>query len=344
MRWMVLCALWVPGLAWAALEPQQYAEKVQEARQRVMEGNLAAGVAALDEADAEAPEDLSEPVQRGAAGLRAYTYAALQRHDDASLEWARGALEKFPDDGNLLRYVGMYAAPESDPHKRTRATSDHFRVRFQGTEPDAALQDKLLEALEQAATAMQDQLGWTMDHPADVEVYASTSAYDRATGAPAWSAACYNGRLQVPLDLVKSGGDELRETVTHELAHHAVKRLAHERVPGWFNEGLAVALAGGREVASLEEQLRTQLAVGTPKFSLAQLRPSLAALTDVRRVGLAYAQSYAAVKRAVDGRGWSAVQQVLTDVGGGTAFDSAFESRIESLDSLEKGYLDAYAR
>jgi hypothetical protein len=93
-------------------------------------------------------------------------------------------------------------------------------------------------------------------------------------------------------------------------------------VPTWLNEGLAV-LFEGANIARNQQQVRE----AAEPLPLQRLEGPFARLSP-KEATLAYALSAVAAHALMEHAGAPAVVNLLTDVGGGAAFASAFERHI----------------
>jgi hypothetical protein len=114
-------------------------------------------------------------------------------------------------------------------------------------------------------------------------------------------------------------------TLRHEISHIVVGEVAHRtsrRVPLWFDEGVAVWVAGKiprYDVATF--QLRATAGTLLP---LALLRSSFP--RDPVERGIAYEQSESFVRYVVAKRGSNVVRTILRTAADGEPFERAFES------------------
>lgn len=146
----------------------------------------------------------------------------------------------------------------------------------------------------------------------------------RGARAPGWAAGvAYPDHGLVVIDAQASGrGGDVRGVLKHELAHVALGRLVHGRVPHWFTEGFAILYAGEWSLSR-----STTLARATAAGALIPVDDLVGGWpgspTDV---DLAYAQSASLVSYlsgAGDGR---VLQRLVHSLGEGVPFDDALRS------------------
>jgi hypothetical protein len=111
---------------------------------------------------------------------------------------------------------------------------------------------------------------------------------------------------------------ELDRVLSHELTHAIVYGLATRGVPQWLNEGLAVLFERG--AATID---RAPLGDGS-LIPLPRLERSFQGLSsaDAR---LAYVESALATQKVIDLGGPTAIYNLLTNIGTGMPFETAFE-------------------
>jgi stage II sporulation protein D len=121
-------------------------------------------------------------------------------------------------------------------------TRESPMFQLKSTQPD---QDaEVLTAATEALTALQSELGWTLDSKVQLRVFPSLETYRNSTGEAGWIAAYTRGHVisLQPLATLKSKGI-LESTLRHELTHLLVESRARKDTPLWFREGLVLYLA-----------------------------------------------------------------------------------------------------
>ena len=142
----------------------------------------------------------------------------------------------------LATYFPGAALADNDPLASSDPvlSSEHFELVF----PDGqqSLVDESLHALEKARSEFDPHLG-ALPAKIQVETFATTADFVRASGQPGWVAASTDGVsiLLQPLSTLKRKGI-LASTLRHELAHLAIHRQRSPKVPRWFEEGFVLFL------------------------------------------------------------------------------------------------------
>jgi hypothetical protein len=169
---------------------------------------------------------------------------------------------------------------------------------------------------------------------------AEDSAEARST--PAWIAGFAGGRagesgiVLFPARAGRYPDRGLGSLLTHELAHVLVHRAARGLpVPRWFNEGLAMAAAGG---TGLGDRARIALAVlGDDSLPLSRLDRAFAG--GETEVSSAYALAGDMVETLLDEHGDDAGARILAAIGRGERFDDAFRAVTgRSVAAFERDY------
>lgn len=131
------------------------------------------------------------------------------------------------------------------------------RVELWSTKP---AEDKPLVALADRALLRAEGLtGTPLAQRPRLRVYPSVELYRDATGQPGMVAAATRGlvvRMQ-PASVLQSRG-VLEATLLHELTHVALEARAKPGLPGWFLEGLTLALthtAGTRRYEAVQQRV-----------------------------------------------------------------------------------------
>jgi len=166
-----------------------------------------------------------------------------------------------------------------------------------------------------------------VEAPIVARLYAEDSSEARST--PGWIAgfaggsAGENGIVLFPERAGRYPDRGLASLLTHELAHVLVHRAARGNpVPRWFNEGLAMAAAGG---TGLGDRARIALAVlGDDSLPLSRLDHAFAG--GETEVSSAYALAGDIVETLLEEHGDDAGGRILAAIGRGERFDDAFRA------------------
>ena len=217
----------------------------------------------------------------------------------------------------------------------TELASPHFTISFAEGKNYAAARH-VQESLEQAYFTVGRKFDYYPQQRTPVVLYDSEEFHD-VTQAPRWMGALYDGRIKLPVRGLEQGNPILDRTIRHEYAHAIVSELSHGRCPVWLNEGLAI---WAEETVDGERSGPARAAVADQElFFLDDLRRPFTEI-PAARIGVAYAQSYLAVRRLLDDFGSQDVRALLTALGSGNPLPQAFESVFSrSLADFESGFV-----
>ena len=201
----------------------------------------------------------------------------------------------------LATFLIVVADASADLPWRTRrvpvvGTPDIVIQYHPHNEPDLARLIRLVERGRERFFALADTT-----FPVTIHVLAASTGleFERLTRGmlPDWGAAVAIPDERLIIVALNASGKPLEETVPHEVSHVLLGVLArHERVPRWFDEGLAMYLAGEWTIYN-----SIRLARGALASNLVPLGHIDNVLTFHQdRAWLAYAESFAAVTWLVE--------------------------------------------
>lgn len=232
-----------------------------------------------------------------------YAYDRLGETDQAT-QWVRRGREEFPKDENLSRLNQKYARDAVTERGMQTVQDGRFVLKFMNIPEQAQRRDETLRALQSAYSRVCDAYGFQPREALPVILYPTSGAYYQGSGAPAWSAAQYDGKIRVPLSSNDARG--LDAVIAHELTHYVIHEIAGDKVPAWLDEGLA-QIAEGRD----ESWATTTLNAASARFTLEQLTPSFTRISDATQARVAYAQALLTTRRLVDQIGSGRMRGVL---------------------------------
>jgi tetratricopeptide (TPR) repeat protein len=280
----------------------------------------------------EAIRALDEAIQHGA--VDAPTYMALGEAYEATdqrkraLEMFKRASEAGLRSPELYRRIARLGRDVRDESDFKADSSQHFDLRFDASE-DPRVAREVLHSLELAYELVGHKFAYFPDRPTPVVIYAGLYLRD-ITEIADWAGAQFDGRLKFPLGHLVSGA-ELDRVTRHEYAHSLIAALAHDRVPGWLTEGLAMwaeELSPADRRGWAEQVLR-----GRKPRPLETLTQPFSDL-PIEEVQTAYAQSYLTVLFLVDHYEARRVPRLLAALHRGETLAGAFRE-VYSL-SLER--------
>jgi len=147
---------------------------------------------------------------------------------------------------------------------------------------------------------------------------------------PEWASGIYFNKTIL---LKETSLENLIKTFSHEIAHSFLdEQINANKVPLWFEEGLAQIMAGEEE--DFITSFILNLTGGAPLEDLENSFPS-----SIIGKRLAYAKSRAIVLKMIDKIGWDEFYVFLFNLGKGIPFGSAFFNSFgENLYSFEKNF------
>jgi tetratricopeptide (TPR) repeat protein len=236
---------------------------------------------------------------------------------DDAIETYQRALALDPRNPQLTRQLEAWRK-EADLHSGFRQTlGDHFTVLFEGP-AEAELADRAVTQLEADYWRIGTALSTYPTGVITVILYTRDQFRD-ITRSPAWAGGVFDGRIRVPVQGALQNSVEFERVLAHEFTHALIQSLAARGVPTWLHEGLADCFDGS-DFRRKEEQVRQ----AETRLPLARLEGSFSDLT-AKEAALAYAQSAVAVHTLLDEAGAPAMVSLLSDLGRGVPFASAFE-------------------
>jgi tetratricopeptide (TPR) repeat protein len=199
--------------------------------------------------------------------------------------------------------------------------SAHFHIGFEGGQDESAAR-VVLAQLEEAYFFVGNKLGYFPSQHTQVVLYSGEEFHD-ITQAPGWTGGIYDGRIKLPIGGLREKTPLLERTLRHEFAHVLVTLLTRNHVPVWLSEGVAIWAEEDEDGERSAWALQT--IAGRRLRNLADLEQPFMRLPE-GEVGLAYAQSYLAVRSILDAHGSESLRRILGALGDGASIDGAFES------------------
>jgi hypothetical protein len=334
----------------------------------------AAGNAELVKGNWEAARrDLEKAVEAwpGNAGYHLLLAMILFRKGDYDYSrWAvKKALALEPDNpqahelmGDLLYQEGYLdlAVPEwekglpNSPHRRMleeklerarkelrveqgygREVSRHFILEADSPVPRGVTQAVLAD-LEEAYDQIRREIGTQPGGDITVIIY-SKGVYHEITRTPTWAGGSFDGKIRIPVMRLETPDDarRLKPILAHELAHAFLRSMIPQRIPLWFEEGIAEHFEG----ASAEHgRAWLQRVPGTRYSTLAEVEAVLQGRGG--EVERAYVMAYLAVQTIIDEAGFSALRRMLEDMKAGDSFLRVLESDARmNMPELEERWL-----
>jgi hypothetical protein len=201
------------------------------------------------------------------------------------------------------------------------AASDHFVASFPSAGPAMDEIGPVLDLLEGARDRVDHELGLGSMRLVPVVVYES-GQFEAATDKPHWASGLYDGKIRMSIETYREHPAFFETALTHEYVHALTHEYTGTRLPPWFREGIADALA--RNGSDAARHYRPAPAVGRI-LEIDELESSFMRLPEaVARA--AYRQSHAMALGLVRETGWDALRDLILDLYADRSldFDAAF--------------------
>ena len=210
---------------------------------------------------------------------------------------------------------------EQELQRRFReAHSKHFVALFERADDEPVARD-VMARLEAAYRRIGQVLGAYPSRTITVVLY-TRDQFDDVTGLAAWSAAAYDGRIQLPMGGALEMPEERDRILSHEFAHAIIGIVGGRTVPAWMSEGLATAL----EPAAIPDK-DARVVPGRVPLRLSELERGFIRLSS-SDAEAAYVSSARAVRLLIERRGMSTIIALLHDLARGIPFARAFAQRL----------------
>jgi len=213
--------------------------------------------------------------------------AALEMLQRAKEAGARG-----PELDTLVQQLSREVDTEWDFRE---LDSPHFRISFADDEDRRAVRF-VLSALEDARDLVDAKFGSHSSERTPVVLYTQRD-FHAVTQTPDWAGGAYDGRIEIPVRGLSEDDPSLIRVARHEYAHRVIAQLSGGHCPVWLNEGLAVWAEEDQE--GDHEAAAQRVIEAQELFSLADLNRPFATFSQTR-AGVAYAESYLAVRYLID--------------------------------------------
>ena len=310
----------------------------------VLPADSASESPAPDAAPAEEPPpepDAAAPAPAGpdrAERLRRKGYRALRadRLDEAIA--AFGAYLKLRPDSEKIRKLRARLEErrvvEADFE---RYESGRFAIKFAPQAKDVVLRG-LSDHLETAWSDVGQILGHYPEGTLGVVVYADREAYRRATGAPDWMGALFDGRVRIPVDPERIVDASLERIVRHEMTHFVLRDRAGRKVPQWLHEGLAQHLAG--EERKVHRETYRLFATNNTYIPIRSIEESFMVF-DRETTSRAYHQSLSMARYILEQHGAAGLERLLQAYKAGRKTEDAFVEAFDlTLDEFQRQWFE----
>ena len=220
-----------------------------------------------------------------------YILYNLQDLRTAKYYWSILA-KKDPDYMQVDKLLSKLERELSVEEKFQYKNEDRFHLHY-GENLDEDVINEINDALNSAYDKICARLSYYPSKKIPVIIMDRTD-FSMDTNLPYWIAGLYDGKIRLPIPADNSGrivSEELRQTIFHEFTHVLIHGLSADKVPLWFNEGLAEYSSGKKtDYTLLKENL-----LNNSYISFANLNRSLYDKTNPQRMRLAYESSMSVV-------------------------------------------------
>jgi tetratricopeptide (TPR) repeat protein len=240
------------------------------------------------------------------------------------------ATQRVGKDASVHAYMEAITAKVAQAEKAERRfssrESSHFVVKFDGTE-EYDTWTRVVGILEDAYRDIGQKFSYFPQKPVMVVLH-TKAAFSQATGSPAWADGLFDpilGRIQIPTQGALTDQAWLTRVLRHEFVH----ALLHQRmdgqlgaVPTWFNEGLAMQLAGDAW-PDLDQIARGDIRL----IPLVSLEGGWTGLAEEAAM-VAYLEGNSATRFLIERYGMSKVQDILSELAKRQSIAAAMHERL----------------
>ena len=265
-----------------------------------------------------------------ALGRRAVrTIGSTERDLAAAVADLERALLLAPSREDLRLLLERWRAELELAEQFTTYTSIHFDLSFDGD------RDTILANSQLAIDVLEEAYGefWLFfDHDpvaqrgARLQVtFYEPEQFRAVTGLGHWAGGAFDGTLRLPIENFDQERSVWTRTLRHELCHAFLDTASAERLPGWFEEGLAQWLEGdtSQDVAHAERTLGD-----LELIPLAELSGPLSGLGKLDRIARGYAEGLLFTLYLIEQYGDSTVSAMVSGTHEGRSIEASFEQRI----------------
>ena len=249
----------------------------------------------------------------------------------------------FPNDRGISRLLKKLSRENAVEEDYRQVVSGDFFISFERTTEQTNVKDRLARMLSGALKDVERSLWRHNGNMIHVVLYPSGQEYMEALNAPNWSAACWNGKLRIPVETAKSAREEkLIPLLRHELVHFVLReKYMWKPLPGWLDEGLAQVNEGEEKywARNLLRPIVNRKDAHRYMFTFRELEPGFSRIRSGNSARVAYAQALWAVKYLNDLR-WSYAVDILDYVSEGySTEDALYRVTGENYDQFTQSWL-----
>ncbi|MEZ6197656.1 MAG: hypothetical protein R3F20_18330 [Planctomycetota bacterium] len=279
---------------------------------------------------AAAVDHLLEALRRDEKDATAQFFMGRVRYDREELEsaieaWTRAAELDADRREAIESWIEKARRELAVEASMQTLRSTHFVCKY-ADEHGREVADTVLKWLEDIYVEVGGRLQVHPDRVLTIVLYADRE-FSAATGAHAWVAGLFDGKVRLPVKNFARRGPAIKDTLAHEYTHYAIRNVT-DHCPAWLNEGLAQLAEGDGGVDARSQAGLGKLAAAGGLLDFAGLEISFVRLADQRQVPLAYRQSKSFVHHLVSKHGMRAIEALLRRLDGRRPFADCFREAL----------------
>lgn len=242
-----------------------------------------------------------------------------QRLKEAKAAWEK-ALALDPAMKGVRERLAQVQQELPVESKFEKLSQLHFDIRYhEGLERSTGFD--IQDALSQARREVGSDFAFWPQHKTVVIVYSAEQFRQLRQNAPEWAGGQYDGKIRMPLPGTGMDLNEVKRILAHEYTHALTYELTQNRLPAWFNEGLAEYEGwkhGRPPWLLLRQALKT-----TQLIPWAALSSYFTAASSTQQAALAYEQAHSIVAYLVARYSFWKIKRLLQEVANGQPLEHA---------------------
>jgi len=220
--------------------------------------------------------------------------------------------------------------------------NDRFIIKYDPRQ-DKQFVDQIMKILDNAYARLSKDLSYQPKEKIIVKLYPDIKRFHFAASTPPWFrggvALTKENKIYLATPKREVNIEKLPQVITHELSHVFTSFITYNTLPAWMNEGIAQYEASQWD--SEKENILKSAVLEDKLLSLQELERPFTVFKEPKRIILAYAQSYQAVKSIMDHYGRDSFIQILHEFSQGKNFDEAANKVLKiSMQIFEKQLLE----
>ena len=206
----------------------------------------------------------------------------------------------------------------------------HFYIQFEGNKQNEVKINNINKALEDAYSSVGGYFNYLPEIQIPVVLY-SDDQFKGLRGASQSETGHFDGKIRLPLEIVKAGESAIRRIIFHEYTHVVITMLSEGKAPLWLNEGFAQITLADQTDESKETRIKN-FAVAGAAFDMTEIDK---AFSDKSASAIAirlkaYDQSYSFTKFLVEKYGIEKIMEMMTLLKSGKRINDILSSNLET--------------